>query len=230
MLPLPPPPNRSNQIVISIKKQTDSTYAANGKSKKVAVLQRPHRTNPIIWCSAIICLLFSLLLIFFGIATLIIFLDIKPKIPLFDTPAANLNSIYFVSPEYFNGDFTFITNFSNPNRRIDVRFEYLYIELYFMDRLIATQILEPFTQRRGETILGSVHLMSSLVYLPPYTAKELQKQVQSNRVKLNIRGSFRVRASLNAIHFSYRLHGRCQLDMTGPPTGILVTRSCRTKR
>jgi hypothetical protein len=182
------------------------------------------------WCGAILCLIFSLVLIVFGIATLIIYLVIKPKNPVFDIPNANLNSIYFDSPEYFNGDLTFLANFSNPNQKLDVRFEYVDIELYFSNRLIGTQALQPFTQRSRETRLESVHIISSLVYLPQNLAVELQKQVQSNKVNYNIRGTFKVRANMGLLHYSYWLHGRCEIEMTGPPTGVIVARSCRTKR
>ncbi|KAL6999084.1 hypothetical protein U1Q18_000251 [Sarracenia purpurea var. burkii] len=248
MLSLPPPPQPPpqrqamatplNQIVIAkqaMKQQTSAPEVPYFRSRKVAkekpiLIRQPRRTNPIVWCSAILCLVFSLLLIFFGVATLIVVLAIKPRIPLFDTPAAALNVIYFDSPEYFNGDFTFLANFSNPNRKLDVRFEYIEIELYFSDSLVAAQALQPFTQRRGKARLVAVHMISSLVHLPQNLAQELQKQVQSNRVTYNIRGNFRVRANLGLIHFSYWFHGRCQLEMTSPPTGVLLARSCRTKR
>ena len=226
-----------HQIIISKQAMNQHTPAPNTPdpgtrivTKQATLLRQPRRTNPMVWCCAILCLIFSLLLIFFGIATLIIFLVIKPKTPLFDIPGVSLSSVYFDSPEYFNGDFTFLANFSNPNRKINVRFEYVYIELYFFDRLIGTQTLEPFTQRRRETRLESVHFISSLVSLPPNLGLELRRQVQINKVTYNIKGTFRVRANLGLTHFSYWLHGRCQLDMTGPPTGVLVTRSCRTKR
>ncbi|CAL8998673.1 unnamed protein product [Prunus brigantina] len=225
-----------NQIIIS-KLATnrevpapDAKDQVSSKSTKQPILRQPQRTKPLIWCCAIACLIFSLILIIFGIATLIIFLVVKPKTPLFDIPNASLNTIYFDSPEYFNGDFTFLANFSNPNRKIDIRFEYLDLELYFSDRLIATQSLGPFTQRPGEGRLGSVRLISSLVYLPENHAVALRTQVQNNRVNYNIRGTFKVRATLGMIHFSYWLHSRCQLQMTGPPTGVLVARSCKTKR
>ncbi|KAF8391705.1 hypothetical protein HHK36_024014 [Tetracentron sinense] len=222
-----------NHIIISkqaVNQQSLASNLADDKSSKPMLLRPPRRTNPITWCGAILCLIFSLFLILAGIVTLIIFLVIRPRYPLFDTTSASLNSIYLDSPEYFNGDFIFLANFSNPNRKIDITFEYLDIELYFFDRLIATQAIQPFTQRRGEARLESVHMVSSLVYLPPNLAMDLQKQVQSNRVKYNIRGTFRVRARLGVSHFSYWLYGRCQLEMTGPPNGVLVARSCRTKR
>ncbi|XP_050370898.1 NDR1/HIN1-like protein 10 isoform X1 [Argentina anserina] len=256
MLPLAPPPaspippspllqaqkqNKPlslNQIIISkYARNQDALVPAaasheSRKSEKQPMLWPPQsqRTNPLVWCCAIVCLIFSLILIFFGIATLIIFLVVRPRIPLFDIPNAKLSTIYFDSPEYFNGNFAFLANFSNPNRKIDTRFEYLQMELYFSDRLIATQSLDHFTLRPQEGRLEAVELVSSLVYLPQNHALALRTQVQNNRVDYNIRGTFKVRASLGMIHFSYWLHSRCQLQMTGPPTGALVGQSCRTKR
>lgn len=111
-----------------------------------------------------------------------------------------------------------------------MRFDYLDIELYFFDKLIATQALRPFTQRHGETRLESVRLISSLVNLPPNLAVELRKQVGNNRIMYNIRASFRVTATLGLVHFSYWLNGRCHLEMAGPPIGGLLARKCRVKR
>ncbi|XP_022139590.1 uncharacterized protein LOC111010452 [Momordica charantia] len=198
--------------------------------KPILQQARPRQTNPIIWCFASLCMLFSILLIFFGIATLIVFLVVRPRNPLFDIPNASLSTIYFDSAEYLNGDFTVLTNFTNPNHRVDVRYENADIELFFGDRLIATQAIQPFSQRRKEVRLEPVHLISSLVYLPQNSGLVLRRQVQNNKVIYNIRGTFKVRASLGIIHYSYWLHSRCQLVMTSPPTGVLVARSCRTKR
>ncbi|PON41679.1 Late embryogenesis abundant protein [Parasponia andersonii] len=243
--PPPPPPSQKHATPVSLSQIVISKQAVNSENRppqtpnnntKTSVKQpillqtEPRRTNPLIWFGAVVCLVFSLLLIFFGIATLIIFLVVKPRTPVFDTPNARLNTVYFDSPDYFNGDFAIIANFSNPNRKLDVRFEYVDIELYFADRLISTQALQPFTQPPGEIRLEAVHLISSLVYLPQNHAVELRTQVQSNRVNYNIRGTFKVRATLGMIHVTYWLHSRCQLQMTGPPTGILVARNCRTKR
>ncbi|KAJ4980856.1 hypothetical protein NE237_031693 [Protea cynaroides] len=240
--PLPPPPaqkqNHStpyNQIVVSKQalnwnQQPPASEVTAGKSRKATLLRKRRRSNPIIWCCAIICLVFSVLVILAGVSTLIIFLVIKPRYPLFETTRAILNSVYLDSPDYLNGDFIFLANFSNPNRKIDVRFEYLEIELYFFDRLVATQALQAFSLIRGEVRLESVHMVTSEAYLPPNLALELSKQLQSNRVGYNIRGTFRVRLSLGFFHFSHWLYGRCQVEMTGPPYGLLVARSCRIKR
>ncbi|KAI6688672.1 hypothetical protein NL676_025500 [Syzygium grande] len=143
---------------------------------------------------------------------------------------SNLNSIYFDSLDYFNGDLILLANFSNPNKKLDVRFEYLDVGLYFSDRFIATQTLQPFTLRQGEKRLESVRLISSLVYMPPNLGIQLQKEVQSNKVSYYVRGTFKVRATLGLVHFSYWLHGRCRLEMTSPPNGVLLGRTCKAKR
>lgn len=205
-------------------------YSYKIKPREHPKLHRPRRTNPVIWCASVLCLIFSLLLIFFGIATLIIFVGIKPRRPLFDTPSASLSVVYINSPTFLNGDLTFVANFTNPNHKLEVTFEYLDMELYFLDNLIAAQAIQPFTQKREEMRLVSVHMISSLVYLPPNLALELQKQVQMNRVVFHIKGTFRVRINLGLVHLSYRLHSKCQLELTGPPTGVLIAHNCRTKR
>lgn len=210
----------------------NSNHIDSSKYSKPQLLQqaRPRQTNPIIWCFAFLCLLFSLLLIFLGIATLIIFLVVRPRNPVFDIPNASLSTIYFDAPEYLNGDFTLLANFTNPNQRVDVRYENADIELFFGDRLIATQAIQPFSQRKKEVRLQPVHLISSLVFLPQNFGLVLRRQVQNNKIVYNIRGTFKVKASLGFVHYSYWLHSRCELVMTSPPTGALVARSCRTKR
>ncbi|KAI4306258.1 hypothetical protein L6164_029551 [Bauhinia variegata] len=250
-LPPPPPPPLSpspprkqtkpvplDQIIISKQSKNqcsldpEAPNSVTRKESRPPTLRGPklQRTNPVVWCTAVLCLIFSLILILFGVATLIIFLTFKPRNPLFDIPNASLNAVYFDSPQYFNGDFILLANFSNPNRKMDVKFESSDIELFFLDRLISSQAIQPFTQRRRENRLQTVHFISSLVFLPQDVGVNLQRQVQSNKVEYNVRATFRVRVYLGLFHLRYWLHSRCQLEITGPPTGVLVARRCITKR
>ncbi|KAI4388568.1 hypothetical protein MLD38_000885 [Melastoma candidum] len=195
-------------------------------------LRHPRRSERSlsVWCSVIICFVFSIFLICFGVATLVVYLAIRPRYPTFDIAAASLNNIYLDPSEYFNGDIILLANFSNPNRKIEMVFEYLDIRLYFSNRFIGTQGIQPFSLKQGQRRMETLHLVSSLVYMPRDLGVLLQKQVESNKVSYYVLGTFKVRASLGLIRFSLWLHGRCQLYMTGPPTGILVGRSCKMKR
>ncbi|KAL5704246.1 hypothetical protein ACHQM5_022698 [Ranunculus cassubicifolius] len=198
LLPLPPPP---------------PPPPLPPKLRKQQLLPQRQRTNPAVWLCGFCCMIVSVLIILSGIATLIVFLVIKPRYPLFQVTSASLNSVYLDSGEYLNGDFSFMANFSNPNRKMDVRFEYMEVELYFSDILIGTQTLQPsFALNRNNL-------------------RQLQLNVHMISIRFYIRGRFRVRDILNGnVHFSYWLHGTCQLVMTAPPTGVLFGRSCTTKR
>lgn len=116
MLALPPPSTKQSNPIslnhVAISKQPKNQISLESETPnpgfkypiKQPTLKQPHlqRTNPIIWCTSILCLIFSLTLIFSGITTLIIFFTIKPRNPIFDIPNANLNVIYFDSPDFFN--------------------------------------------------------------------------------------------------------------------------------
>ncbi|XP_076912994.1 uncharacterized protein At1g08160-like [Bidens hawaiensis] len=216
-----------------IQEQTqtpDYLYESFPKTRNRLLLRNHRRTDPAIWCCAIVCLIFSILIILFGITTLIIFLVIKPKNPVFDTNHANLNVIYIDSPGNFNGDFTFTANFTNPNRKLNVRFEYAALELYFENSVIAKQTIKPFSQRQRETGTVQLHFISSLVSLPMNHVMELRRQVQSNKVMYIVKGRFRVRVSFGLIHFTYWLRSQCELQMSSPPSGNLMARRCTTRR
>ncbi|KAL8462119.1 hypothetical protein ACS0TY_033270 [Phlomoides rotata] len=204
-------------------------YSSKLRSRDQAIV-KPQTTSPMVWFAAILCMIFSILLIFFGIATLIVYLTIQPRNPVFDTAAASVSPTYYSSPEYINSDITFAANFSNPNRKLSVRFEYLRFEVSFQEKVIASKVVQAFSQRPGEASLIPVHMLSGLVPLPPNVAMELQKQAVNNRVVYNIRAYFKVKVKLGAIHYSYWLHGECRLEMTSPPNSYLISRSCRTKR
>ncbi|GJN03870.1 hypothetical protein PR202_ga21360 [Eleusine coracana subsp. coracana] len=193
------------------------------------ILKPRHRTSPAMWCAAIVCFAFSITLIIAGVAILIVFLAIKPRPPAFDAVNASLNSVYVDSPAYFNGDMTFVANISNPNQKIDMVFRSAVVELLFRDRPMAAQALPPFLQRRGQYQVLNVHMVASRVLLPPEVAMELVNQVRSNRVVYTIRGKFHVEARFWFGHYTYWMYTVCELELTAPPSGVLVARRCRTK-
>ncbi|CAL9243743.1 unnamed protein product, partial [Arabidopsis halleri] len=137
-----------------------------------------------------------------------------------ETPSL-LNTILFGSPVYFDGDMLLQLNFTNPNKKQSVRLENLSVELWFADTKIATQGVLP---------LEPIRLVSDSIFLPVNHMVELRRQVASNRIDYEIRSKFTVKAVLGIIHYSYWLKGSCQLQLTSPPAGSLLSRNCTTKR
>uniref|UniRef100_A0A0E0LWC1 Late embryogenesis abundant protein LEA-2 subgroup domain-containing protein n=1 Tax=Oryza punctata TaxID=4537 RepID=A0A0E0LWC1_ORYPU len=183
------------------------------------------------WCAAIVCFAFSLLLIVAGVVILIVFLAVKPRAPSFDAAGATLNAVYVGSPApYVNGDMTVVANVSNPNQKMDVVFRSAAVELFFGGRRMAAQALPaPFVQRRGQSQIISLHMVSSQVALPPELAVAMVNQVRNNRVVYTIRGTFKVQAKLWFWHYTYWMSALCDLELTAPPSGVLIARRCSTR-
>lgn len=238
MLPNTSPPSEQTNIEISpeqpiISKQTKNQHPLRTRSsRKLAILKvdDQQKTKPIVWFAAILCFIFSFTLIFFGIATIICYLTLKPSNPLFDISNASLNVVNFDSKQYFNGDFALQTKFSNPNRKVHVRFESLYIQLFYSNRLISSQSIKPFTQKPKETRYQTVRFISTLIFMPQEVGVKLQRELQNNRLSCYAKGTFKVKVNMWIIHSSFWLHSVCQIEMTGPPNGSLVARQCITTR
>ncbi|WVZ92360.1 hypothetical protein U9M48_038433 [Paspalum notatum var. saurae] len=194
------------------------------------ILKPRHRTSPAMWCAAIVCFAFSILLIVAGVVILIVFLSLRPRAPSFDAANAVLNSIYMDSPApYFNDDMTLVANISNPNQKIDVVFRSGTIELFFQDRPMVAQALPPFALRRGQFQVVNMHMVSSRVLLPPEVAVKMVDQVRSNRVQYTVQTAFKVEARFSLGHYTYWMYTVCELELTSPPSGVLVARRCTAK-
>jgi hypothetical protein len=222
----------SPEQIVTSTKQPKIHHPFRTRSRKLAILKvdGQQKTKPIVWFAAILCFIFSLVLIFFGIATVICYLALKPSNPSFDISNATLNVVYFESKQYLNGEFTLRTNFTNPNRRVHVKFESLFIELLYSNRIISTQSIMSFTQKPRQTRLQDVKFISSLVFLPQEVGVKLEREVQNNRLNYFAKGTFKVKVNMGIIHLSFWLHSMCQIEMTAPPAGSLVAKQCITTR
>lgn len=131
-----------------------------------------------------------------------------------------------------NADVTLLANFTNPNTKVKVDFNYAVLDLYYENNVIATRYIEPFSVRKRESHFATVHMVSSQVRLPMEQSVGLQKQIAvDGRVKFEIRGLFRTRSKLGAIlHYSYWLYAHCEILLSAPPTGVLLKKKCVTKR
>lgn len=129
-----------------------------------------------------------------------------------------------------NADVTFLANFTNPNKKVNVNFKHIIINLYFDGVPIATRYIDHFHVRRAQYHLANIHMVTSQVRLSPVHSQKLKKQIESGKVKFDIRGLFKAKSTLgNVLKYSYSLYGHCSIVMTGPPSGILVAKTCGTK-
>ncbi|XP_072965731.1 uncharacterized protein [Typha angustifolia] len=185
------------------------------------------RTHPVAWCLAAACIVFWLVVILGGLIVLIIYIVFRPRTPRLDISSATLNAAYLDTGTFLNADLTVLASFSNPNQKVDVSFSYIQLDLYFYGTMIATQVVEPFAERRGLAALRSVHLVSSEVPLPQDAVAAWRNGTAGGKVLLQVDGKFRTRSYLGRwLRFTYWLSRHCDITVGPPPGGVLLSKQC----
>ncbi|CAL9248593.1 unnamed protein product [Arabidopsis halleri] len=195
------------------------------------LLPPSRETNAMTWSAAFCCAIFWVILILGGLIILIVYLVYRPRSPYMDISAANLNAAYLDMGFLLNGDLTILANVTNPSKKSSVEFSYVTFELYYYNTLIASQYIEPFKIPKKTSMFASVHLVSSQVQLQPTQSRELQRQIETGPVLLNLRGTFHARSYFGPLfRYSYWLHTHCSVSLNSPPSGAMRAKRCNTKR
>lgn len=191
----------------------------------------PKKTKPMTLPATVCCAILLVILILSGLVLLLVYLSNRPHTPYFDIAAANLNTANLEMGYVLNGDLAVVVNFTNPSKKSSVDFSYIMFELYFYNTLIATQRIEPFIVPKGMSMFTSFHLVSSQVPIQMVQSQELQLQLGTGPVLLNLRGTFHARSNVGSLmRYSYWLHTRCSISLKNPPLGYMRARRCITKR
>lgn len=91
--------------------------------------------------------------------------------------------------------------------------------------------MEPFKAMKAESAFRNVHLVSSQVGLPFGDRQRMAQQIEGNRIRFEVKGWMRTRSNLGSFfRYSYWLYAHCSIEVTGPPSGVLVGKQCTTKR
>ncbi|KAL7171602.1 hypothetical protein ACSBR2_036290 [Camellia fascicularis] len=192
---------------------------------------QPHHTPSSLRMPIVaICSLFWITMILGGLVVLVLHLVFRPQSPTFDISGASLNVAYLDMGYLLNVDITLLANFTNPNKKATVDFHYTVINLYYENTLIATSYVDPFSSMTAESMFQNVRLVSSQVWLPSTEGQQLMQQIENNRVGFKVKGLLRTRSNLGFFRYSYWLYGHCIIEVTGPPSGVLVAKKCTTTR
>ncbi|KAK1406072.1 hypothetical protein QVD17_35592 [Tagetes erecta] len=191
----------------------------------------PRKTKGLTWLVAICCVLFWIIVILGGLILLIVYLAYRPRYPKFDITSASLNAAYLDLGYLYNGDLTLLANFTNPNKKVSVEFRYMVINLYFEGTLIGARYVEPLSVSPKGYRLRDVHLVSSQVPFSRTHVAHLNEQMRLGRIMFEVKSYLRTTSTLGGFfRYSYWLYGHCKFVMSGPPSGIMVVKSCVTKR
>lgn len=197
------------------------------------VLPAPRKTNPCIWCIALMCSLIAIAIILSGLAVLTAYLLFHPKLPKLDITKASLNRVTLDPTTFlYNSEMVALITVTNPNGRVDIRYEYINFKLFFRSDMVATQVLPPFAQRRGNsTDLKVITMVSNDAEITPLSAQVMEIQAKNNSIEYKLVGNLRTVARLGATaQIPYWLNVNCQLHFTTPPNGVLHDHKCSSAR
>ncbi|KAL3511357.1 hypothetical protein ACH5RR_030758 [Cinchona calisaya] len=213
------------------EQQLGRHHVGQPEQRPPSLIVTPRKDRPIAGLIAACCILFWIIVIIAGLTVLIVYLVYRPRLPKFDISSATLNAAYLDMGYLLNADLTILGNFTNPNKKVNVDFSFVIMDLYYDSNLIATRYIDPFTSISGESKFEDIHMVSSQVRLPLAISQDLTKQMNNGRVNFDVKGLFRARSILGGVlKYSYWLYSHCAITVTGPPTGILIAKKCTTKR
>ncbi|XP_062109490.1 NDR1/HIN1-like protein 13 [Humulus lupulus] len=231
--PKPPPPASTSTVPHEVGREPnvwENWRRRPLQESNDMQMPTPRKTSSLAWLLAFLCAIFWVAIILGGLAVLIVYLIFRPRSPRFDVSAATLNAAYLDMGYLLNADLTFLANFTNPNRKVDIHYSYMYIELYYGRSLIATQSMEPFSAPKAQTKLLGLHAVTSQVRLSELEIQRFKRQMMNNGVMFEVKGFFRARSSFGGLlRYSYWLHGRCTIMVTRPPNGVMVAKKCKSK-
>lgn len=217
----------------------DVTYEENHEVHDIKrfseqnVMPATRRTHVCIWGIALLGSLLAIAIILSGLAVLIGYLLFHPKLPKLDVIKASLNNIYLdTTTDLYNSEMVALLSINNPNDRVDVRYEYINFKLFFRNDMVATQILEPFAQRRGNTtLLMALSMFSTDKIITPLSVQIMTAQARNNSIEYQLVGDLKTVAKLGTLaRIPYWLNVNCRLHFTTPPKGVLQHRECTTTR
>lgn len=192
---------------------------------KNIVMLRFTRETPAMWCSALMCIIYAVILLISGFIILITYLVVHPKQPVFDITHANFSRAGSY-PDVL-AEFAILANFSNPNKILNLKIEHASVQLLFEDTVIGNETTQPFSIMHKETksVVFKNLRSTTPIKMPEKVRMEFLDQVLSNKVFFRLKGTFKVRSP-----FTYWVHEWCYLQVTSPPGGSLVNRICNTTK
>eukprot|EP01018_Ginkgo_biloba_P039031 Gb_40502 [translate_table: standard] len=196
------------------------------------ILPPPPRTNIMIWCCAIGCSIFAVLVILAGLIVLIGYLAFHPRLPGFYVSNASLNSLLIDSNFLLSSDMTIYLTAHNPNTKIHLYYEYLKFDLLFDKQIMSTVIGTPFLQTTKNTTGMLFRMVTSAERLEPNMGVDVTAAIQKNLIMYDFQGTVRTKAMFGRIKsVKYWLHTKCHLEFSPPPigNGTLLSHKCTSR-
>ncbi|KAK9077860.1 hypothetical protein SSX86_006198 [Deinandra increscens subsp. villosa] len=181
---------------------------------KPPVLTHRRRTNPLIWCFAVVCAILAATIIIVGIIVIAGYLAIRPKFPLLYIHSARLDEAdYFPGQGVLDVRLTIIVKAENHNEKTHVSFYDTKLVLGYHGLSIAQLVAGPFdvaknTSRELNYVVGSSRIPLDL---PEQRLTEMSLE-KTKVMPFVLKGSSRTRWRVGPLgELKFWLHINCHM-------------------
>lgn len=187
------------------------------------------RTCLLASCSILFLFIFAI-----GLASLVLWLVYKPKIPTYsvrDVHISTLNVTTSSAQSYVNTDILFTILASNPNHKIRIDYKKVNILTTFQGSSVGQSTIPGWFQEPGNSTTIYAHLNAKNAPLSVSQGSALQTQIRGNDVSLHGRIDIKVGIKIGAWKTpGVWIHVDCDFQVSPPsaPSGTkLLSKSCK---
>ncbi|KAD5508072.1 hypothetical protein R6Q59_031273 [Mikania micrantha] len=197
---------------------------------KPPILGRQRRTNPVVWCFAIVCSIIAATVTIGGIVVFTGYLVIRPKMPLLSVRASRIENTAY---DYIRGvlaiRLTIGIMAENHNQKTHASFYDTRLALGYDGVRIARLVAGPFDVGKNESLELTYVVESWRIPLKPeeqyLTEQSLKK---SNKMLFVLKGGSRTMWKVGPLgSVKFALHMNCELLL--PINGSVVHPNCSTR-
>ncbi|PIM98425.1 hypothetical protein CDL12_29094 [Handroanthus impetiginosus] len=173
-----------------------------------------HHTNPLIWCTAVICAIITVMVIIAGMVVFIGYLIIKPKVPQISAASAQLDTIYFDQASLLQVQITVVIQAENDNEKARASFHKTSFGLGFRGHRLADLVAQPFGMDTNSSVELNYEYQSNPIALDPEDGEAVNMSLREGLMNFEVKGKTRTRWRVWLIGSAeFWLHLDCRLSL-----------------
>ncbi|KAL4323854.1 hypothetical protein GQ457_11G020240 [Hibiscus cannabinus] len=191
---------------------------------------RERKTNPLVWCAAIICTVLTVAVIIAGIVTFIGYLVIHPMVPYVSVIDAHLDHMQLDYAGILEIQVTILIRAKNGNEKAHASFSDSRYSLGLNGEVVAQLVAPPFDVGKNSSVDFNYVVPSSPIPLGPEQAEDVDVGLKKDLIIFDLKGGTRVRWRIGGHLGSVRFlcHLDCQLHFH-PLNGTYIPSRCSSK-
>ncbi|KAL2634457.1 hypothetical protein R1flu_005936 [Riccia fluitans] len=194
---------------------------------------KKHRRSCCCCCFAWLCSLLVILVVALGIASLVFWLVVRPKIPDYEVTDVRITGLQqSLTTGQLNTGLSFTLDTYNPNKKMGFYYDDIDIEVETLDLVIGQGQIPPFYQGHKNRTIITQTLKSQQIPLTQDNKDKLLKAQDDNKLLLKVKIDVKAGVKVGDVKSSkIKVKVRCDVEIDPSLTGNQVlSKDCKVKR